>query len=330
VYDSSASSSVTLEDLSLSMSWQEFKEETDAVLGPRPYQLYHVHWHGKNENQKVTEENYADVLALCFEESYKAISTSGLCVFHLISTTDISPTLKAFIADASSGPRKHSAPGSSLRILHSTAMSRDDVCVFCCEAGHNRKLEGAHIFDIAVEDSGTNYRDLQIVDVNVINNILTLCSKCHVYYDRHTLCVHPTEETVEICDAFLAYSPDREFYSRLAGKRVEKPRDTGGLLVWPPKGVMAERYKRYLAWNATRRVRNIERPFYCFTCNKRYKRQSVLDKHKCGDSKMRSIIDVANYCIPSKIMADLMLKKGKDAEEDDDPGELDPDDYFAE
>src|SRR5688500_18932152 len=88
---------VSIRNLYVGMSWEEFSEELSLKLGPRFFKLYLLHDDDSRMHEKLTEGNYAEVLKMAIAacKNISKPSTFRLVFFYPPKNeTDISPTTK--------------------------------------------------------------------------------------------------------------------------------------------------------------------------------------------------------------------------------------------
>eukprot|EP01038_Epipyxis_sp_PR26KG_P007186 gene7186-9799_t len=161
-------------------------------------------------------------------------------------------------------------------------LERDESkCVFCEEDGHNRKLIAAHIFEHHSSGGSVNFLDYEILGEYVVENFLTLCERCHEYYDWHMITINPMTEFIEMPDAFLSCSPFKNEYLKMRDTIVRKPTHPVRLKYWPPKKLLEYRYAIYVEQNDKRRKDHSLYEFHCFDCHMRFKVETWFQKHQC-------------------------------------------------
>lgn len=96
---------------------------------------------------------------------------------------------------------------------------------------------------------------------------------------------------------------------------------------WPPKAVFEDRYKNFCEQVELRCKNNKENPYYCLTCNKRWKTAAGKGRHACQSHNTKTTqYRIKNYETPEKSAEGLpdLSSLAVDLNSAD-PGEIDND-----
>ena len=158
----------------------------------------------------------------------------------------------------------------------------DNTCLCCGYVGRDGfGLKACHIYEIGahkrVREEEVRLEKLgylQLVSINDLGNLITLCEKCHPKFDSHKLGIHPAEHTWIVTNVLReggATAQSNVLFVDIHAKKV--PFATRYI---PPTVVLDERMSYFLPKNLPNR--------YCHLCRYVCTNESELDGHiqECG------------------------------------------------
>ena len=165
--------------------------------------------------------------------------------------------------------------------------SRDrNTCLCCGYVGLSGfGLKACHIYEIGAhnrirvgEKREEKLESLQLLSINELSNMITLCEKCHSAFDAHKLGIHPIKHTWIVTNVFREgrnSAPSGERFVDIHAKKV--PFFTRYI---PPKEVLEERMSHFLLKNLPTR--------YCHFCHYVCTNESDLNSHiqECVDTAL--------------------------------------------
>ncbi len=147
---------------------------------------------------------------------------------------------------------------------------RDKYLCLCCGffGADGLGLKSCHLYEIRAhkplteQERADKLESLELVDVNDVRNLVTMCEKCHSHFDSHKIAIHPSDLRWIMTKDVRGIGEDGEMapsgtsYTDIHGKRVMFN------ICAPPHAVLVDRMTHF-----TKHPPNVKQAIeYCHFC----------------------------------------------------------------